>query len=137
MKPYCREVYYYETDQMGIVHHSNYVRWLEETRLDFLRQEGLSYHAMEETGILIPVLGVSVSYKIPFRYGDSFAVTASLYEYNGIRMKIAYDIRKEGEEEIYARGQSEHCFCGRDMKPISLKRSFPELYEKFRGLLAE
>ena len=53
--PYSREVFYYETDQMGIVHHSNYVRWLEEARIDFMKQIGISYAAMEEMGILIPM----------------------------------------------------------------------------------
>ena len=50
-QPYLRRVHYYETDQMAIVHHSNYIRWFEEARLDFLNQIGLNYRAMEEQGI--------------------------------------------------------------------------------------
>ena len=62
-----RKANYYETDQMGIVHHSNYIRWFEEARLEMLRAMGLPYKKMEDNGILIPVLGVSCSYKHPIR----------------------------------------------------------------------
>ena len=70
-KPYERETFYYETDQMGIIHHSNYIRWFEESRIEFLKQIGIPYDEMERRGLLIPVLGVSCKYKKAFRYFDS------------------------------------------------------------------
>ena len=52
-KPYSRKVYYYETDRMNIVHHSNYIRWLEEARIDLLDQMGISFPEIESRGLLI------------------------------------------------------------------------------------
>ena len=71
---YERKVAYYETDQMGIVHHSNYIRWMEEARLALLEAQSLSYAEMEQNGLLIPVLSVSCNYKLPFRYGETFKI---------------------------------------------------------------
>ena len=55
MKDYIRKVQYYETDRMGIVHHSNYIRWFEEARIFYMEKMGYSYSEMEKTGIMIPV----------------------------------------------------------------------------------
>ena len=59
--PYRRLVQYYETDRMGIVHHSNYIRWFEEARTDFLRNNGIVYSDLEQSGVMIPVVNVSGS----------------------------------------------------------------------------
>ena len=60
---YTHRVQYYETDQMGIVHHSNYIRWFEEARIDWMRHCGISYREMEKQGIIVPVLGVEATYR--------------------------------------------------------------------------
>ena len=60
--PYKRKINYYETDRMNIVHHSNYARYLEESRMDFMRQIGISYDDLEEKGIIIPVLELHDNY---------------------------------------------------------------------------
>ena len=62
IQPYRHQAQYYETDQMGIVHHSNYIRWMEEARIDFMKQAGLSYRKMEALEIIIPVLEVQCVY---------------------------------------------------------------------------
>ena len=68
MKPYIHKVNYYETDKMGITHHSNYVRFMEEARVDFLDQLGWSFDKLEAKGVVSPVLSLeSVLYKSPFR----------------------------------------------------------------------
>ena len=72
-KDYVRKVQYYETDRMGIAHHSNYIRWMEEARTDTLEQIGLPYDKIERAGILIPVLGVACDYSISFRYSEKFS----------------------------------------------------------------
>ena len=58
MKLYQHKVQYYETDKMGIVHHSNYIRWMEEARIDFLSQIGWDYKKLEESGVISPVTAV-------------------------------------------------------------------------------
>ena len=72
---YQRPVQYYETDRMQIVHHSNYIRWMEEIRVAFMAQKGVPYDQMEHNGILMPVLGVTCSYHIPFQFGETFQAT--------------------------------------------------------------
>ena len=57
--PYLHKTQYYETDQMGVVHHSNYIRWFEEARTDLLERAGLGYNKMEKLGIAVPVLSAS------------------------------------------------------------------------------
>ena len=59
IRPYEHHAKYYETDQMGIIHHSNYIKWMEEARMDLMDQIGLSYKQMEEMEIISPVLSVS------------------------------------------------------------------------------
>ena len=76
MKEYIHSVKYYETDKMGITHHSNYVRWMEEARIDFLDQIGYSYKRLEEEGIVSPVIAIDCKYKATttFDFQDLFIV---------------------------------------------------------------
>ena len=66
LRPYEHHAKYYETDQMGIIHHSNYVKWMEEARMDLMDQMGLSYKQMEEMEIISPVLSIAVRIKAGF-----------------------------------------------------------------------
>lgn len=75
---YDRSINYYETDQMGIVHHSNYIRYFEEARLDMMEQVGLSYAAMEEHGLIIPVLSVACEYIKPVLFGEKVQIHTRL-----------------------------------------------------------
>ncbi|MBO5291569.1 MAG: acyl-CoA thioesterase [Lachnospiraceae bacterium] len=127
--PYERKVFYYETDRMGIVHHSNYIRWMEEARIDFLKQIGLPYDGIEREGILIPVLAVAAEYKKPFRFGDSFRIELRLVEFSGIKFTIKYEIYKRETEELCATGQSQHAFVDERMMPVRLRKEYPRIYE--------
>ena len=70
MQPYIREAKYYETDQMGIIHHSNYIRWMEEARIDLLDQIGYPYSRFEEMGYMSPVLHADCEYKKSVKFDD-------------------------------------------------------------------
>ena len=74
LKPYCRKINYYETDQMQVVHHSNYARYLEEARLDLMEQAGLPYDRLEELGIIIPVLELHDYYTYALHFGDTIEI---------------------------------------------------------------
>lgn len=128
LAPYAREVFYYETDQMQIAHHSNYVRWFEEARIDFLKQIGIPYDAMEEQGFLIPVLGVSCNYKLAFRFGDTFEVVPKLDHFNGFRMHLTYEVYDAKTKELRAIGDSSHCFTDRNLSPLNMKKAHPDIY---------
>lgn len=131
LKAYEHKTQYYETDQMGIIHHSNYIRWMEEARMDLMEQIGLSYKGMEGMEIISPVLSVSCEYKSMVHFDDTVVIETKIAEYNGIRMKVEYRMTDKRTGELRSLAVSEHCFLNRSGKPISLKRSYPELDTKF------
>ena len=81
---YCRKAQYHETDQMGIIHHSNYVKWMEEARIGYMNQMGFSYKKVEELGVISPVVEISVAYKKQVFFDDEIQVRVSIKKYNGI-----------------------------------------------------
>ena len=131
MKPYARKAQYYETDQMGIIHHSNYLRWFEEARIDFMEQMGLSYAALEQLGIMIPVLNISCIYKQPVRFNNNILIHSVISSFNGIKMSITYTITGTEDKVTYSTGETEHCFLNNSFKPVSLKRDYPEVFDIF------
>ncbi|MEG1427807.1 MAG: thioesterase family protein, partial [Oscillospiraceae bacterium] len=78
---YERKVNYYETDKMAIVHHSNYIRWFEEARIELMEHMGLPYEKMEAAGIQIPVLEVRCNYKSMVRFGDTVKIQVRIENY--------------------------------------------------------
>ena len=88
LRPYSRRVYYYETDKMGIVHHSNYIRWFEEARVDLIEQAGLPFETVEAQGLMTPVLSAESTYKLPFKFGDVFIVKAYIPDFGGARFSV-------------------------------------------------
>ena len=131
MKPYRLKAQYYETDQMGIIHHSNYIRWFESARIDFMNQLGVSYKAMEEAGIISPVLSVSCEYKSMVHFDDVVEIEAAIKSYNGIKLCLAYTIKDEASGKLRTTGESSHCFLDREGRPLSLKKSAPVFQEMF------
>lgn len=133
MKPYARKAQYYETDQMGIIHHSNYLRWFEEARIDFMEQMGLSYAALEQLGIMIPVLNISCIYKQPVRFNNNILIHSVISSFNGIKLSITYTITDTEDKVTYSTGETEHCFLNNSFKPVSLKRDYPEVFDIFNN----
>ena len=80
IRPYEHHAKYYETDQMGIIHHSNYVKWMEEARLDLMDQIGLNYKQMEEMEIISPVLSISVEYHSMVHFDDTVVFQTKLIQ---------------------------------------------------------
>ena len=134
IRPYEHHAKYYETDQMGIIHHSNYIKWLEEARMDLMDQIGLSYKQMEEMEIISPVLSVSVQYVSMVHFDDVVVITPKLIKYNGVKMELEYTITDKETGELRTTAYSSHCFLNRSGKPISLKRSYPEIDTTFQSI---
>lgn len=127
MELYTHKVHYYETDKMGITHHSNYIRWMEEARTDFLKKTGCGYDTIEAMGIISPVTAVEAKYKNTTTYADTIAIDVWVAEFKGVRLKIGYLMTKADGSVVFE-GTSEHCFLDRDGKILSLKRVKPEIY---------
>lgn len=92
------DVRYYETDQMGIVHHSNYIRYFECGRMAMLEEVGLPMHKIEETGIMLPIISVQCSYKHPARLGDRLKIVTYFTELPRARFTVMSEIyNQEGQ----------------------------------------
>jgi len=134
MYKYTRAVFYYETDKMGVVHHSNYVRWLEEARTFFFNDSGVPYAQTEDAGVLIPVTNMDLKFKRFSRYGDSFTVRVKMTRYTGVRFDMAYTVvNQDGETLLEA--VSGHAFVGTDYRPVALARKLPERHEAMKKLV--
>jgi acyl-CoA thioester hydrolase len=137
MKPYTHKVQYYETDQMGVVHHSNYIRWFEEARIDFLEQSNLNYEYLEAEGIISPVTAVECKYKSSARFGQSVNIKTKLQDFNGITFSIKYEVTDSNTGKILADGSSSHCFLGNTGKLVSLKKVNKKYYDMFLQIETE
>lgn len=91
------DVRYYETDQMGIVHHSNYIRYFECGRTDMLRKQGLPIEKIEQTGVMLPVVSVECRYKVPARLGDTLKVVCIIDEVPRARLVIRNEIYNQND----------------------------------------
>ena len=129
MHTYRRKVHYYETDRMQVVHHSNYIRWMEEARIEALDALGVSYVEMEAKGIISPVLSVECHYRSMSRFGETVRVETKLTEVTRVSYSLSYRIYDEVTGELRADGTSSHCFINEKGRPISLAKKEPELYE--------
>lgn len=127
MKPYIHKVQYYETDKMGIVHHSNYIRYMEEARVDFLEQIGWGFDKLEQAGIVSPVVGVQVRYKQPCRFPENIEISVSVEKYNGVLLHIGYEMKQTQTGVVVCIGHSEHCFLDAAGNSMRLKQHFSEL----------
>ena len=137
-EPYVRRVNYYETDKMAIVHHSNYIRWFEEAREDFVRKAGIDYEQIEANGILMAVVGVSCEYKYSARYGDIVVIETRPVLFNGVRLNFEYTVREQSSGRVLVTGTSSHCFLGEDTRrPLNLERRMPEYCAILGSLMAE
>lgn len=134
---YKRRVNYYETDKMKIVHHTNYVRYFEEARIDFMRQINCSCSELESEGILIPVVDAYARFHKSLKFDDEFYVQVKLDKFNGARMEFSYEIRFFKDDSLAVTGHTSHCFINENMKPLSVKRKFPEVYKRMMEFTAE
>ena len=123
---YYRRAQYHETDQMGIIHHSNYVKWMEEARIGYMDQMGFTYKKVEEMGVISPVVEISVTYKKQVFFDDDIQIRVSIRKYNGISLEFNYEFFNTTRNEICTVAYSRHCFL-KDGKLISVKKELPDL----------
>lgn len=132
METYIHKVHYYETDKMGFVHHSNYIRWFEEARSDFFDKIGAPYTVTESMGIISPVLSVSCEYKKSCYYGEEILIYVTLEKVGNVKFFVSYKVMSK-DGELRATGTSSHCFLNSEGQVISLKRVRPELFEVLKA----
>lgn len=131
---YKREINYYETDKMGIVHHSNYIRFLEEARCKWLKELGISMEYLEKNGYTIPTLEVNCQYKYHVTSGDIIIIKPIVTEYNGVRMTVSYEVKEEKTGKEVIKAWTKHCFTNNELRPINMKKSNTQIHSIFENL---
>lgn len=91
-------VRYAETDQMGVVYHGNYAQYFEMGRVEWLRNKGISYKSMEEKGIMLPVVSLTMNYKRPARYDDELTVRTIFKNQESVKIEFDYEIYNQSNE---------------------------------------
>ncbi|MBQ7676954.1 MAG: acyl-CoA thioesterase [Lachnospiraceae bacterium] len=127
MSSHMHTVQYYETDKMGITHHSNYIRFMEEARMHLLAEMGFPMTRFEEAGIVSPVVSVHCDYKHSTTFCDAIAIDAKITGYTGARISLEYTMTNEKTGDIVANAASTHCFTDKTGRPLALRKIFPEL----------
>ena len=131
---YERRINYYETDRMGIVHHSNYIRFLEEARCKMLDEASMPYSSFEKNGIMIPVLGVNCSFKRHVTFDDIILIEPYVKEFNGVRLTMGYTVTDKNTANLVLTAETKHCFTDTNLRPVRLQNHIPEFYQKFLNL---
>ena len=103
-------VRYGDTDQMGFAYYAHFLRWFEIGRAEMLRDLGMSYRSVEESGIRLPVLEAQVRYLEPARYDDQVAIETGVAELRRASVRFGYRIVREADGRLLAHGHTEHCF---------------------------
>ena len=131
IKPYRHEVKYYECDRMGITHHSNYVRFMEEARVDWMDQMDYGFDRMEAEGVVSPVVAIDCRYRHTTTFKDVIQIEVHVAETSALKISFLYTMTCNGKTVCTA--TSTHCFL-EEGKPVSLEQRFPELYKRIRQL---
>ncbi len=109
-----------DTDAGGIVHHSNFFRWLEEARLGLLRAIGVSYRTIEESGIHFPVTACSTEFRRPLHSEDHIEIALWLVGRSRAGLEFRYEIRLDGS--VIATAKTTHALVNNEGRPIRLER---------------
>lgn len=135
------KVRYGETDMMGVVYHANYLLYFEDARLDFLNALDFSYaDRVENEGYMSPILAVDIQYKSPLHYGEEGFVRTTISKSLPMRTVYHQRVFRASDDPDTAQPLVDAlvtlCVVDREtFKPVSLKRSFPDLYEKYAAVV--
>lgn len=120
-------VRYAETDQMGIVHHSNYAIWFEAGRTDFLKKSGVTYSSLEAKGILLPLYEMNCKFISPAKYEDEIIVITKLKFLSRVRIHFSYRVINTNNS-LLATGETMHAWTNKEMKPINAEKAIPDIF---------
>ena len=111
-------VIYAETDAMGIVYHTNYIRWFEIGRTELMREAGVVYDDLEKEGFFLPLTQLTCHYLYPARYDDVVLVESRIEYFRRASVKFAYEIWDEKREKLLVEGTTVHAFLNREEKIV-------------------
>ena len=135
MEKYRHTVQYYETDRMGCTHHSNYIRWMEEARIDFFDRLGWSYQKFEDEGVISPVTAIECKYKQTTTFPEDVYISVGVDIFRGLKLKLRYTMMNS-TGSVVCEASSEHCFLSRDGRFIRISKEYPEFWQMLTELAA-
>lgn len=124
------KVRYVETDQMGVVHHSKYYPWFEVARGEYITKMGMTYKQMEEEGIMMPVLESWCKYINGAKYEDNLIIKTCIEEMNPVKMIFNYNVVREKDDKIIAKGSTKHAFVDNNFQIVNIKKAKSDMWEK-------
>lgn len=121
---YKHKVHYYETDRMGVTHHSNYIRIMEEARVAYLDAIGASFARIEADGYVSPVMAVEGKFLSPTTFDDLIEVEVYIQEMSLLKLRIGYRMHCGGK--VVFEGWSLHCFLDKDGQALRIAERYPQ-----------
>ncbi|SET46682.1 acyl-CoA thioester hydrolase [Natronincola peptidivorans] len=129
---------YSETDQMGVIYHSNYFVWFEVGRTDYLKNSSISYKEMEKMGIILPVIEVNCKYRTSAKYADNLIIKTIINKLTATRIMFHYEIIREEDNVFIAEGFTEHVFVDKESgRPTNLKKKHEVIYQQLQNIHKE
>ena len=126
MQSFKHEVKYYECDRMGITHHSNYIRFMEEARVAWMDWAGYGFERMENDGVTSPVVSVECIYKSPTTFKDTIEIDVYVESLTTLKFTFGYTMRVG--DRLVCTAKSTHCFMEKG-RPIALAERYPVLHQ--------
>ena len=119
---------YADTDQMGVVYYGNYLALFERARNELMRACGYTYKECEAEGFMLPVVHAEVDYRRPAKYDDLLEITAWVQQQKGVRLEIACEVRRKGEDQLLVSGFTRHAFVStKDFRPCPPPQRFLDI----------
>lgn len=122
------KVRYGETDQMGVVHHSNYLRYFEVARIEWLMQLGVSYNTMEEEGVMMPVISAHIDYKQPAKFEDELSVLIQLEQVPLVKMVFNYQVLNQHNDLVCEASTTLAFMNAMNRRPIRCPETFKAVF---------
>lgn len=131
-------VRYAETDQMGIAHHSVYPIWYEVGRTDFIKQFGVSYTQLEQSGLMMPLVNLACNYRLPANYEDELIIETRVIKISCAKITFGYKVYKQPQNILLGSGTTEQGFVdSKTFKPINIKKFAPQLFEQLTNSIED
>ena len=128
-------VRYTDIDALGIVHHSNYLKWFEAGRIDFLRNADMPNHKLNMMGYFLPLSEMRCTYKSPVKYGNKILIRTNLIYMSCAKVKFEYRALNKSSGKVIAIGTTVHAWTDKGINPLNIEKAAPEVYRKLENLV--
>ena len=130
-------VRYVETDQMGIVHHSNYYAWFEVGRGDFSKEIGMTYNDMEKEGLMLPLVESHCKYIQGAKYDEDVIIQTFIEELSPVKVIFNYNVIRESDGKLLAQGKTNHAFVSKEFKIVNLKKKYSNIWGMLQNIISK